>query len=288
MGSPRRRRARCAAPSTSTRRASGRCARRVSGRDEKMLMKLVVDAETDKVLGCHILGGDAGEIAQLPAIAVRLGATKAHFDATMALHPTAAEELVPCATNGSRRHRWRVRCGGLRTRSRLSPAAGAGIGRGIARTFAREGAHVVVTDLDADAAGQVAAEIVTANGAARRMRSTSRIRAQVKALMQSDRRTSRQARRVGQQCGRRRTLRFPSSHRRGLGPGLEGQSRRHGALRARSLRAVAASGQGSVINLSSVMADKHTRQMAVYSATKGAVWRCRGASPSNMRPTASA
>ena len=66
----------------------------VSGRDEKMLLKLVVDAETDKVLGCHVLGGDAAEIVQMAAIALRLGATKAQFDATRALHPSAAEELV--------------------------------------------------------------------------------------------------------------------------------------------------------------------------------------------------
>jgi len=66
----------------------------LSGRDERMLMKLVVDGTSDKVLGCHIVGPDAGEMAQLLAIAVRMGATKADFDATMALHPTAAEELV--------------------------------------------------------------------------------------------------------------------------------------------------------------------------------------------------
>ena len=66
----------------------------LSGRDEKMLMKLVVDAETDKVLGCHIVGPDAGEMAQLLGIAVKMGATKADFDATMAVHPTASEELV--------------------------------------------------------------------------------------------------------------------------------------------------------------------------------------------------
>lgn len=66
----------------------------LSGRDERMLMKLVVDGETDRVLGCHICGPDAGEMAQLLGISVRLGATKADFDATMAVHPTAAEELV--------------------------------------------------------------------------------------------------------------------------------------------------------------------------------------------------
>jgi glutathione reductase (NADPH) len=66
----------------------------LSGRDERMLMKLVVDAESDKVVGCHVLGEDAAEIVQMAAIAMRLGATKADFDSTMALHPTAAEELV--------------------------------------------------------------------------------------------------------------------------------------------------------------------------------------------------
>lgn len=66
----------------------------MTGRDERMLMKLVVDTGSDKVLGCHIVGPDAGEMAQLLGIAVKMGATKADFDATMALHPTAAEELV--------------------------------------------------------------------------------------------------------------------------------------------------------------------------------------------------
>jgi glutathione reductase (NADPH) len=66
----------------------------LSGRDERMLMKLVVDAESDKVLGCHIIGPDAGEMAQLLGIAITCGATKAQFDATLAVHPTAAEALV--------------------------------------------------------------------------------------------------------------------------------------------------------------------------------------------------
>ena len=66
----------------------------VSGRNERMLMKLVVDAGTDVVLGCHILGPDAAEMAQVLAIPLRMGARKADFDATMALHPSAAEELV--------------------------------------------------------------------------------------------------------------------------------------------------------------------------------------------------
>ncbi len=66
----------------------------LAGRDARMFMKLVVDGETDRVLGCHIVGPDAGELVQLVAIAVKMGATKADFDATMAVHPTAAEELV--------------------------------------------------------------------------------------------------------------------------------------------------------------------------------------------------
>lgn len=66
----------------------------LSGRDERMLMKLLVDGATDKVVGCHIMGPDAAEMVQMAAIAMRMGATKADFDQTMALHPSAAEELV--------------------------------------------------------------------------------------------------------------------------------------------------------------------------------------------------
>jgi glutathione reductase (NADPH) len=66
----------------------------LSGRDEFVVMKLLVDDATDKVVGCHMLGPDAAEIVQMAAIALRMGATKADFDATVALHPTLAEELV--------------------------------------------------------------------------------------------------------------------------------------------------------------------------------------------------
>jgi glutathione reductase (NADPH) len=66
----------------------------LSGREERTLMKLIVDAASQRVVGCHILGPDAGEIVQMAAVAMRMGATKADFDATMALHPSAAEELV--------------------------------------------------------------------------------------------------------------------------------------------------------------------------------------------------
>jgi len=66
----------------------------LSGRDEQTLMKLVVDADTDRVLGCHMVGLDAPEIVQGLAIALKAGATKAIFDATVGIHPTAAEEFV--------------------------------------------------------------------------------------------------------------------------------------------------------------------------------------------------
>jgi glutathione reductase (NADPH) len=74
----------------------------LSGRDEKTFMKIVVDGETDKVLGVHILGHEAGEMAQILGITVKMGATKADFDATVALHPTAAEELVTMRTRKAR------------------------------------------------------------------------------------------------------------------------------------------------------------------------------------------
>lgn len=66
----------------------------LAGNDEKMLMKIIVAADSGKVVGCHILGPDAGEMSQLLGIAIKMGATKADFDATVAVHPTAAEELV--------------------------------------------------------------------------------------------------------------------------------------------------------------------------------------------------
>lgn len=65
---------------------------------ERTLMKLVVDAETDRVLGCHMVGPDAGEIVQSLAIAIKAGATKQIFDDTIGVHPTAAEEFVTMRT----------------------------------------------------------------------------------------------------------------------------------------------------------------------------------------------
>ncbi len=66
----------------------------LSGDTERMLMKIIVDAATDRVVGCHIVGPDAPEIIQAVGIAVKMGATKADFDATCAVHPSVAEELV--------------------------------------------------------------------------------------------------------------------------------------------------------------------------------------------------
>jgi glutathione reductase (NADPH) len=58
------------------------------------MMKLIVDRATDKVIGCHMVGAEAGEIIQGLAVALNCGATKAQFDATIGIHPTAAEEFV--------------------------------------------------------------------------------------------------------------------------------------------------------------------------------------------------
>ena len=66
----------------------------LTGGAERTIMKLIVDAVSDRVLGAHILGAEAGEMIQLLAIAIKMGARKSDLDATMAVHPTAAEELV--------------------------------------------------------------------------------------------------------------------------------------------------------------------------------------------------
>jgi len=66
----------------------------LGGSQEKSMMKLLVDGDTDRVVGMHMVGADAGEIMQGFAVAMRMGATKADFDATIGIHPTAAEEFV--------------------------------------------------------------------------------------------------------------------------------------------------------------------------------------------------
>ena len=66
----------------------------LSGRSEKVYMKLIVEAESQRIIGAHICGPDAGEMIQLLAIPLQMGARKEDFDATMAVHPTLAEELA--------------------------------------------------------------------------------------------------------------------------------------------------------------------------------------------------
>jgi glutathione reductase (NADPH) len=73
----------------------------LSGRDTTVLLKLIVDGETGRVVGCHIVGEGAAEMVQLAAVAIKMRATKADFDATMALHPTIAEELVTMRTRSA-------------------------------------------------------------------------------------------------------------------------------------------------------------------------------------------
>ncbi len=69
-----------------------------AGRPDRVMMKLIVSRETGKVLGCHIVADHAGELIQLAAIAIKMGATKADFDRTVAVHPTMSEELVTLRT----------------------------------------------------------------------------------------------------------------------------------------------------------------------------------------------
>jgi NAD(P)-dependent dehydrogenase (short-subunit alcohol dehydrogenase family) len=153
----------------------------------------------------------------------------------------------------------------------LVTGAGAGIGRAIAETFAREGANVAVADRDGEAARETAETIVKSNGAAQAETVDVTDTEQVKALMQ----------RLAATFGRLDVL----VNNAGVG---ERSDFRHiddaawdkvwktnvdGTVRCarEAFDLLKASGKASVINLSSVMATKHTRQMSVYSATKGAV-----------------
>ena len=74
----------------------------LSGAEDRTVMKLLVDGETDRLLGAHLLGEGAGELIQLLGVVFRMGGTKADLDATMAVHPTAAEELVTMRTRSAR------------------------------------------------------------------------------------------------------------------------------------------------------------------------------------------
>ena len=75
----------------------------MTGSTEKTMMKLVVDRANDRVLGCHMVGPEAGEIIQGLAVALNCGATKTQFDATIGIHPTAAEEFVTMRTKSPSR-----------------------------------------------------------------------------------------------------------------------------------------------------------------------------------------
>jgi glutathione reductase (NADPH) len=75
----------------------------LSGSDERMLMKVVVDGSSDRVLGVHLLGPDSGELIQVIATLLRTGVSKRDFDQTMPLHPSSAEELMTLRTRSARR-----------------------------------------------------------------------------------------------------------------------------------------------------------------------------------------
>jgi NAD(P)-dependent dehydrogenase (short-subunit alcohol dehydrogenase family) len=153
----------------------------------------------------------------------------------------------------------------------LVTGGGAGIGRAIAETFAREGARVMIADRDGDAAKEVADAIVKSNGAASAHEVDVTDTAQVKKLMEE----------IGAAHGRLDVL------VNNAGVGERGDFRHlsdeawarvwsvnlDGTVRCarEAFDLLKASGKASIINLSSIMATKHTRQMAVYSATKGAV-----------------
>jgi len=159
----------------------------------------------------------------------------------------------------------------LEDRIALVTGAGAGIGRAIAETFAREGAFVIVTDRDRDAAEETAAAIVKSNGAASAHAVDVTDTGQVKALMDA----------IGEAHGRldvlvnnagvseRSDFRHLSDETwdRVWKTNLEGTVR----CAREAFDLLKASGKASIINLSSIMSAKHARQLAVYSATKGAV-----------------
>ena len=153
----------------------------------------------------------------------------------------------------------------------LVTGGGAGIGRAIAETFAREGASVIIVDRDAQTAKEVADAIVKSNGAAQAETVDVTSTDEVKALMA---RIKKQFGRLdvlinNAGVGERADFRHMSDEawERVWAVNLDGTVR----CAREAFDLLKASGKGSVVNLSSVMATKHTRQMSVYSATKGAV-----------------
>ena len=244
----------------------------ISGRDEKMLMKLVVDMESDKVLGCHILGGDAAEIVQMAADRAQArrdqGAVRRNHGAASERGGRVrhdAPQMGGAGTGG------RVRCGGLRTRSRSSPAAGRGSAAPSPRPSRARARSWSWRTATPKRPRRPPRAIVKANGAASSHEVDVTDTAQVKSLMQA----------IGAAHGRLDVL----VNNAGVG---ERSDFRHlsdeawdrvwkinldGTVRCarEAFDLLKASGNASVINLSSIMASKHTRQMAVYSATKGAV-----------------
>ena len=153
----------------------------------------------------------------------------------------------------------------------LVTGGGAGIGRAICETFAREGAHVVVADIDGDAAQETASTIVTANGAAEAHAVDITDTAQVKALMEiikaAHGRLDVLVNNAG--VGARADFRHLTDDEweKVWSVNLDGTVK----CAREAFDLMRASGKASIVNLSSVMSAKHTRQMAVYSATKGAV-----------------
>lgn len=153
----------------------------------------------------------------------------------------------------------------------LVTGGGAGIGRAICETFAREGAHVIVADIDGEAAKETAEEIVKANGAASAFTVDITNTDQVKTLMHSIKeahgRLDVLVNNAG--IGARADFRHLSDEEwsKVWSVNLDGTVR----CAREAFDLMRASGKASIVNLSSVMSSKHTRQMAVYSATKGAV-----------------
>jgi len=153
----------------------------------------------------------------------------------------------------------------------LVTGGGAGIGRAIAETFAREGAQVVVADLDGEAAKEVAQAIVKSNGAASAhvvdVTDTPQVKVLMRAIGKAHGRLDVRVNNAG--VGERADFRHLSDEAwdKVWKTNLDGTVR----CAREAFDLLKASGKASVINLSSIMASKHTRQMAVYSATKGAV-----------------